>query len=208
MYWLVDGFAGESHCRDLSCCWSPTALSDASVGKEYVRTLRTLGFVDIVCNLLHHNWPQISLPHVLTTNGAHLGRFEYPRLMSYRLQCRTNAQGTRDRRVYMRYAPSITTFIFFTRPYTISRVCAAVVRASSWFSRSNRCSTASVSLSPRSFIPNFSGVLSEARSINEEIYTLNRPCLTCCVARARVESSSTRIFTMISVIAVVGGILV
>src|SRR6266404_9963584 len=93
MYWLVDGFAGESHCRDLSCCWSPTALSDASVGKEYVRTLRTLGFVDIVCNLLHHNWPQISLPHVLTTNGAHLGRFEYPRLMSCRLHDKCSGYG-------------------------------------------------------------------------------------------------------------------
>src|SRR6266403_2171054 len=40
------------------------------------------------------------------------------------------------------------------------------------------------------------------------INSLNRPCLTCLVARARVERSSTIIFTRICVKAGVGGILV
>ncbi len=60
---------------------------------EDVRTPRTLGFVDIVCNLLHRNWPQISMPDVLTTNGAHLGRFEYPRLMSCPLHDKCSGYG-------------------------------------------------------------------------------------------------------------------
>ena len=38
--------------------------------------------------------------------------------------------------------------------------------------------------------------------------SLGRPCLICFVASARVESSSTNIFTTISVIASVGGTLV
>ena len=53
-------------------------------------------------------------------------------------------------------APSITTLIFFTRLYTSSSVCVAVVWASSRVSLSNLCSTASTSFSPKSFFPSFS----------------------------------------------------
>ena len=35
------------------------------------------------------------------------------------------------------YAPSITTFMLLTRPWTTPKVCAAVIRASSWVNRSN-----------------------------------------------------------------------
>ena len=55
-----------------------------------------------------------------------------------------------------RRAPSITTLIFFTRPYTSSSVSVAVVWASVRVNLSNLCSTASISFSPRSFFPSFS----------------------------------------------------
>jgi hypothetical protein len=38
--------------------------------------------------------------------------------------------------------------------------------------------------------------------------SLRRPCLACCIAEEMVESSSIKIFTMISVIEVVNGILI
>jgi len=39
-------------------------------------------------------------------------------------------------------APSITTFMLPTRPWTTPKVCATVIRASSWVNRSNFCRTA------------------------------------------------------------------
>ena len=55
-------------------------------------------------------------------------------------------------------APSMTIFILPTRPWTTPKVCAAVIRASSWVNRSNLPRTASISLSPINFFPNFSVV--------------------------------------------------
>ena len=54
------------------------------------------------------------------------------------------------------YAPSITTFILPTRPWTTPKVSATVIRASSWVNRSNLWRTASISLSPINFFVNFS----------------------------------------------------
>ena len=54
------------------------------------------------------------------------------------------------------YVPFMTTFTLFTSPWTTSRVCATVIRPSSWVRRSSLCSTASISLSPSSFFANFS----------------------------------------------------
>ena len=59
---------------------------------------------------------------------------------------------------FTRSAPSITTFTLPTRPWTTLKVCATVIRASSWVNRSNLWTTASISLSPNNFFANFSGV--------------------------------------------------
>ena len=54
------------------------------------------------------------------------------------------------------FAPSITTFTLPTRPWTTPKVCATVIRASSWVNRSNLWRTVSISPSPSSFFVNFS----------------------------------------------------
>ena len=105
-------------------------------------------------------------------------------------------------------APSITTFILPTRPWTTPKVCATVIRASSWVNRSNLWSTDSISLSPNSFFANFSVAHWDAVSIYVTACLLNRPWLICFVARASTESNSTIILMMISVIIEVGGIVV
>ena len=53
-------------------------------------------------------------------------------------------------------APSMTILILPTRPCTTLNVWATVIRASSWVNRSNLWRTASISLSPSSFLVNFS----------------------------------------------------
>ncbi len=55
-------------------------------------------------------------------------------------------------------SPSRTNLIFWTRPYTTSKVCAAVVRASSMVNLSSLCSTSSTSFSPQSFFINFTAM--------------------------------------------------
>ena len=56
------------------------------------------------------------------------------------------------------HSPSITAFTLFIRPWTTSRMCASVMRASSWVSRSNRRSIFSISLSPNNFFANCSAM--------------------------------------------------
>ena len=51
-------------------------------------------------------------------------------------------------------SPSMTTLIFWTRPWTTWSVWAAVVRASSSVSRSSLSRTASISFSPKKFFTN------------------------------------------------------
>ena len=55
-------------------------------------------------------------------------------------------------------APSKAVFTLPTRPWTTPNVCATVIRASSWVNRSNLWRTASISVSPRNFLVNFSEV--------------------------------------------------
>lgn len=94
--------------------------------------------------------------------------------------------------------PSMTTFKLLTRPWTTSRVCAAVTRASSWVSRSNLCSVASISLSPNSFFANFAVPCKAYWFLFTTNHLLKRPCLICLVATASTPSTSAIIFTRMS----------
>jgi hypothetical protein len=57
-------------------------------------------------------------------------------------------------------SPSITTFIFLTRPWTTLRICATVCRASSCVNRSSLWTIASIFFSPTSFPTSFSSFIS------------------------------------------------
>src|SRR6266850_3140180 len=57
-----------------------------------------------------------------------------------------------------------------------SRVCAAVVRASSRVSRSKRCNAASTSTSPNAFFTSFTALLSEHSYIVEDTLTRSLLC--------------------------------
>ena len=69
------------------------------------------------------------------------------------------------------YSPFITALIFCTSPQTTSRVCAAVVRASSTVSRSNLSNTASTSFSPNSFFTSFTILHSDQWHIDGDTLT-------------------------------------
>src|SRR6266852_7180925 len=58
-------------------------------------------------------------------------------------------------------SPSITTFVFTTRPWTTLRICTTVCRASSCVNRSSLCTIASIFFSPTSFRTSFSSFISE-----------------------------------------------
>src|SRR6266852_6558615 len=58
-------------------------------------------------------------------------------------------------------SPSITTFIFMTRPWTTLRICATVCRASSCVNRSSLWTIASIFFSPTSFPTSFSSFISQ-----------------------------------------------
>src|SRR6266852_7076732 len=58
-------------------------------------------------------------------------------------------------------SPSITTFIFSTRPYTTLRICATVCRASSCVNRSSLWTIASIFFSPTSFPTRVSSFISQ-----------------------------------------------
>ena len=64
------------------------------------------------------------------------------------------------RQVWWIYSPSITTFIFPTRPWTILRISATVCRASSCVNRSSLRTIASIFFSPISFRTDFSSFIS------------------------------------------------
>jgi hypothetical protein len=99
------------------------------------------------------------------------------------------------------HPPSMTTFILFKRPWTIAKVCATVMRASSCVSRSSLFSIVSISLSPNNFFANCSATRSEVVA-----YDYRRPCLLsrplpiCFFATASIEINSTMIFATISII--------
>ncbi|KAF8268396.1 hypothetical protein EI94DRAFT_1727800 [Lactarius quietus] len=69
------------------------------------------------------------------------------------------------------------------------RICAAAIRASSCVNLSNLFNASSISFLPTSFLKNF----------------LARPCFISFVAIAKMFKTSTMIFTIMSVIASVGG---
>src|SRR6201990_977772 len=58
-------------------------------------------------------------------------------------------------------SPSITTFIFSTRPWTTPRICATVWRASSCVNRSSLWTIASIFFSPTSFRTSLSSFISQ-----------------------------------------------
>jgi hypothetical protein len=86
--------------------------------------------------------------------------YTYPSLVGYHplMPCHLMKQiiGNKFDQSRKRSVPSITTFILQTRPWTTPKVCAAVIRASSWVNRSNLWRTDSISLSPNNFFANFS----------------------------------------------------
>ena len=106
------------------------------------------------------------------------------------------------------FAPSITTFTLPTRPWTTPKVCATVIRASSWVNRSNLWRTVSISLSPSNFFVNFSTVHQATNNKYVIAYLLSRPCLICLDARASTERNSINILTTTSINIGVGGIIV
>jgi len=68
-------------------------------------------------------------------------------------------------------SPSMTVLIFRTSPCTTSRVCVAVVRASSRVSRSSLCRTDLTSFSPRIFFTNFTAPRSVERRMGRDALT-------------------------------------
>jgi len=86
------------------------------------------------------------------------------------------------------------------------KVSAIAIRASSIVSVSSLFSASSIPFLPSSFFTNFSKESkSRTNNIRRSIYSLDRPCFISFVAMARIESTSIIIFTITSVIAVVGG---
>ena len=65
------------------------------------------------------------------------------------------------RKAWWLCSPSITTFIFPTRPCTTLRICATVCRASSCVNRSSLWTIASIFFSPTSFRTSFSSLISQ-----------------------------------------------
>jgi len=104
------------------------------------------------------------------------------------------------------FLPSIPRLLCWTRPYTTSRVYAAVARASSRVSLSSRWRTTSISLSAESF-PMDPPVLCKVKVQHQLGHDLLwRPFSIFFVARARVEKTSPMTFTTISFIATEKGI--
>jgi hypothetical protein len=122
------------------------------------------------------------------------------------------SRGTLLRKVFENnlnhFAPSITTFTLPTRPWTTPKVCATVIRASSWVNRSNLWRTVSISLSPSNFFVNFSTAHQTTNNTYVTAHLLSRPCLICLDARASTERNSIIILTAISINIGVGGIIV
>ncbi len=106
------------------------------------------------------------------------------------------------------FAPSITTFTLPTRPWTTPKVCATVIRASSWVNRSNLWRTVSISLSPSNFFVNFSTANQATNNTYVTAHLLSRPCLICLVVRASTERNLIIILTTTSINIGVGGIIV
>ena len=85
------------------------------------------------------------------------------------------------------------------------RICAAAIRASSCVNRSNRLNASSMSFLPASFLRNFSVHRSAYDHDFLGSYALARLCFISFVAIPKMFRTSTIIFTIISVIALVGG---
>jgi hypothetical protein len=85
------------------------------------------------------------------------------------------SEGTVLRKVFENnhnhFAPSITAFTLPTRPWTTPKVCAIVIRASSWVNRSNLWRTVSISLSPNNFFVNFSTVYQATNNVCDSALT-------------------------------------
>jgi hypothetical protein len=80
--------------------------------------------------------------------------------------------------------PSITTFIFSTRPWTTLRICATVCRASSCVNRSSLWTIASIFFSPTSFRTSFSSFISQLiNSLTDD--GLTKLSLLCLFGRQR-----------------------
>jgi hypothetical protein len=81
-------------------------------------------------------------------------------------------------------SPSITTFIFSTRPWTTLRICATVCRASSCVNRSSLWTIASIFFSPTSFRTSFSSFISQViNSLTDD--GLTKFSLLCLFGRQR-----------------------
>jgi hypothetical protein len=81
-------------------------------------------------------------------------------------------------------SPSITTFIFSTRPWTTLRICAIVCRASSCVNRSSLWTIASIFFSPTSFRTSFSLFISQViNSLTDD--GLTKFSLLCLFGRRR-----------------------
>src|ERR1700755_517109 len=81
-------------------------------------------------------------------------------------------------------SPSITTFIFSTRPWTTLRICATVCRASSCVNRSSLWTISSIFFSPTSFRTSFSSFISQLiNSLTDD--ELTKFSLLCLLGRQR-----------------------
>ena len=109
--------------------------------------------------LFHLTLDEEQLQAQVSTGGTRFARDTYPSPVEYHLStpCHLNKCSESICKQLRRHsAPSITIFILSTRPWTTPKVCAAVIRASSWVNRSNLWSMASISPSPNNFFANFS----------------------------------------------------
>src|SRR6267154_2388568 len=68
---------------------------------------------------------------------------------------------SRGQRAWWIFSPSITTFVFTTRPWTTLRICATVCRASSCVNRSSLWTIASIFFSPTTFRTSFPSFISQ-----------------------------------------------
>ena len=151
----------------------------------------------------------------VSTGNTYFARDTYPNPVEYypltphdltepRLRKSNREQRSKHR------TPSMISFTLPTRPWTRPNVSATPIRASSSVNFFNLWSTSSISLSPSSFLANFSVArrVTKQRILYAIMHLLNRLSLICLVASASTESNSTIIFTIIPVIIGVSWIFV
>jgi hypothetical protein len=87
---------------------------------------------------------------------TYLNLVEYHPLTPYHLE--EQCSETYSRTIMYHFAPSMTAFTRPTRSWMTPKVCATVIRASPWVSRSNLWKMVSISLSPSNFLMKLSVV--------------------------------------------------